>query len=367
MTKKFTTMTGTVIVLLLLMSCSQSVKRTDTPSPLTEPVTPQITSTPCPLVTSLGFTNVEYHPKIIYALIDKSGSYKHLTQKALETIYESIYLSVNPGDYVYIGWIGEDVTKPESLFFQGEVPFVNIPESLTNLNIATPTSVVYLYSPSNTPTEQTAINKSTPIPTKNMTTFEQIAATKTALAFETSTAVFATAVAATQTSDAILIEQTQQANLCQLYSNNEQIKSDLKWYQHERREAIDRFAQGMKKTLGETSHHSHSQTYIYESLYVASRIIQDRRETGKYNQFELVIFSDMLETGSGYKNLSFNFEQVDVVIGMVYCEKAVNCQWIEDTWIPFFVDNGAKSPKIKLLQESSVDALVELLTSNNSK
>ncbi len=362
MKKSFTAIIGLVIIILFTVSCSQP---TSTPTPLaTSTAQPRITFTPCPRVRQFEFTNIENHPKVIYALIDKSGSYKHLTQRALDTIYESIYRSVNPGDYVYIGWIGEDVTKPESLFFQGEVPFINIPESLTSLNVTAQPSIDAPYLPSNTPAEQT---NSTPVPTKNMTTFEQIAATKTALAFETSTAVFSTSVAATQTSEAILVEQTQQANLCQSFVNNENLKSDFERYQHERREAIDQFAHGMKRAIDGTNHHSHSQTYIYESLYIASRILQDRRESGKYSQFELVIFSDMQETGSRYNNLSFNFEQVDIVIGMVYCEKAVNCQWLENTWIPFFTNNGAKTPKIKLIQETSVDALIELLTSNNSQ
>jgi hypothetical protein len=358
-----------LILALALPSCNPvaPAHAGNPPLPISEPIPPRITITPCPFVTPFVVNNIEQYQnrKVIYILVDKSGSYKHLTDLALERISQSLSKAINPGDYVYIGWIGENVTKPESLFFQGEVSYIGLPNSLLATTSTPDINDDFFQDGQETETESDDENKKEPEGT--LTTFEQIAVTRTANAIETVTAEAATSIAATKTANQIATQESEKVKQCEFYYSNEQRKSDFTVFEQSRNGIIESYANAINQAISNSSRKSDLQTYVYESLYIASRILQDKQASGTYNQVKLIIFSDMEETGSSPNGLSFNFNNIDVTIAMAYCEKAIHCENIDNTWIPFFTNHGANPPKVKLVQESSVDTLVEIMTSKNPK
>lgn len=364
-----TKMVGMVLLILALAlpSCRPIAPphADNSPLPIGEPTPPRTTITPCPFVTPFVLNNKEQYQnrKVIYILVDKSGSYKHLTDLALERISQSLSKAINPGDYVYIGWIGENVTKPESLFFQGEVPYIGLPDSIL-ATISTP-DINDEFFQDGQETENEDENEKEPKGT--LTTFEQIAVTRTAYANETVIAEAATSIAATKNANQIATQESEKIEQCEFYYSNEQRKSDFTVFEQSRNGIVGNYANAINQAISNASRESDSQTYVYESLYIASRILQDKQASGTYNQLKLIIFSDMEETGSSSDGLSFNFNNIDVTIAMVYCEKAIHCENIDNTWIPFFTNHGANPPKVKLVQESSVDTLVEIMTGKNPK
>src|SRR5687767_5996186 len=66
----------------------------------------------CPEVTPLPFS-IAGKPKVIYVLIDRSGSYGAYTKRAVDILIEGLTLSIEPGDRLHLIWLGatEDDSK----------------------------------------------------------------------------------------------------------------------------------------------------------------------------------------------------------------------------------------------------------------
>ena len=98
---------GLLLLGIALQSCGSNVS---------DPV-PTLTIAPsnfvrCPPVTPIPFPTAR-SPKVVYVLIDRSGSYGAYTQRAAQTLIEGLKLSVEPGDRLHLIWLGkyEDTSK----------------------------------------------------------------------------------------------------------------------------------------------------------------------------------------------------------------------------------------------------------------
>src|SRR5581483_6440863 len=97
---------ATTVLLPVGWSCAPAADRGSV-CPLSTPF-PQAMSTPSV-------------PTLTYALIDRSGSYRPLTETALQLLNAVLPEIVRPGDYVMESWIGSDSDEPVTTFFSGRL------------------------------------------------------------------------------------------------------------------------------------------------------------------------------------------------------------------------------------------------------
>jgi hypothetical protein len=327
----------------LLSSCSTTPGATHDRS--AETATPSMPmGTPCPPNSSpaAAFPEVDKR-KLLVILVDKSGSYAQWTQPSLELIEHVLPRIVNPGDTVVAAWIGSNSGAPAETFFQDTVPGVNpltlrpVPD--TPLDVPTTTLL--------------------PEPTMS----DSDSSMGRELTQQTAQAARATNVVAPTHAEA-----TRQAN-----SNNYTCAMDA-WLQ-EYHTAMEELSQARRKSL-ETFQTEALQalnaakeippidqaTRITDALLVASKIFEDAVADGRYQEYRLLIFSDMVEiTGDDAITPSvLRLPQVEVTVAMMACEPA-KCRNTQDQWTETFTQAQAERSRFLLVVQSSDDSLVDTL------
>lgn len=335
-----------VFVSLLVVSCANQnlpLQPQDiTLSPVLTPTATLVIPTLCAEVTPVLAPIVR--PKTIYVLIDKSGSFEQWRKDAISTLFQSMENVLQPGDYIYMGWIGVESSDPRALFFSGEVEqtqelvFLPYPD--------------YLSDPSSLPLP--------PQPAGTLTSIQILNATAT-------TDAYSTQIAGTETA----VTQNMQDVLCQGQGVHIENLKRLANFESQRKAAVKNFIeQRVQPALEEAEKTPYdSQTLIYDALYIASRILQNdmSKDIDKPRDYELLILSDMVDTGSRTRHsLRMNFSNVEITIAMVYCPSAINCENVEDDWGEHLRKEAyAKDVTILIVQETTVDQLIYYLTTHD--
>lgn len=334
-----------ILINLFVASCTNgntplpTNNRTQSPT-LTPTATPVIT-TPCPDITPMPTYYVR--PKTIYILIDKSTSFRKWRNDAINILSQSLKSALQPGDYVYIGWIGVDSSNPQGLFFSGGVENVEEPDYLPYPD--NPLSISNLIYP--------------PPPAETLTSVQIINATATMNTYLTQVAGTATSVSS-QAQGTLCEKQFAHIENMKRYASFEAQKADV----------VHNFVlQHIQPALKEAEKTPYdSKTRIYEALYIASRILQSdiANDSSNSRDYELVILSDMVDVGSDSgTQLKKDFSNVEITMAMLFCPAAISCEETENDWgFSLRNQNNAKDVSFLIIQETTVDRLLNCLVTN---
>lgn len=282
-----------LLFLLLVLTIVSCAPETTFPSNVVLP-------TVCP-----GETITVPHPlnhnvsnKYIVVLIDKSGSYRRYdpvhdyAAESLLLINDVLAQTLSPGDRVFIDWIANDKDHDrEKVIFEGEVE--RVIEEMPNYE---PTPQVPDLIPT-LPVSGTDIQKDK-IKKQNLEIEEQ---NQLKLAEH----------------DCKVHKWNEDARL-----ENERIDAEWK-KKHDN--AIDKFMIPLNNSISGAVAETHSQeTHLYEGLSMASRKFHEPLIQKHYDEYILIIFSDMIDSHRGkdeYKYYDINLSNVDVLVGNYLCLK----------------------------------------------
>jgi hypothetical protein len=309
----------------------------------------------CPQVTPIAFTATD-KPKVIYVLIDRSGSYGAYTGKAVDILIEGLMMSIEPGDRLNLIWLGS--TEDESRNWLVDiVPTIDHP--LLTPPISTLTPIPLLTS---TPVSVGTPATSTPTP---LAILDRQDAAQKATADAQYQAVTADASRVIATNTAIQIEKDHNQQRCdQAVINNHNQKLINAW-QKQKSQVIEDFR---KKTLeplrNSTEEGKDLATHLYNSLYYAARTIRQEKDTDLYRAYYLIILSDMEDAGSlDGEALSVDLTDAHVLMAMVFCKQSIDCQKRSDYWATYFRDRGAILPAnpVRLVDETTPYVISDFL------
>lgn len=348
-----------ILFLALLIACATPAYSSQpTPTSMIE-VERESTLEECPPVTPIP-PLIDQPGKLIYALIDKSGSYREYTQSAIDMLVKSLILVLEPGDKLYVAWLGK-TERPTDYLISGEVPSVENP-FLHSAIPEIPTLPLSTITP--LPTREET-------PNPNLSILAQQAATNTAQAYYenmTSTAVVANIHT---TNTAIAYEEKVNEQRCRQIEVNGDNQEIINEWERQKKEVIDAFiAQSLLPLLTPTVEKFDSGTHIFNNLYIASKIIQTEREKEPLSQYYLLIFSDMEDVGSrNGEDLNINLQGIHVMVAMMYCEESILCQERSQYWENFFVEKGATLPfnPFRIIQESTPELIADFLNVEKEK
>lgn len=305
-------------------------------------------------------TPEEYPGKLIYVLVDKSGSYSEFTQSAINLLVESLVLAIEPGDKLYIVWLGK-TERPNHYLFFGEVPTLGLPA------LTPPVSTIPPVATSTNVVPQLTL----PSPNPSLSILAQQVATLTAQAHDQEGTATAVSVIATSTYLEVEQEKKEKEQRCaQLQANSSNQKLVEEW-ELEKRELIKSYiSQSLLPLLTPTVEHFDSGTHIYNNLYIASKIIQTEREKSPMSPNYLLILSDMEDIGSkDGTELNVNLQGVNVLVAMMYCKESIFCQERSQYWNTYFISKGATLPfnPFRLIQETTPESIADFLDSVEEK
>src|SRR5437016_1745428 len=115
-----------LLLFILLQACDPTPEPSRTPSITSfATVIPSstLTSTPCPYVTPIP-TPTLTRTKLIYVLIDRSGSFGAFTQSAVNVLIKGLMMSIEPGDNLFLVWLGANEDPKNYLLYDGTIPTV---------------------------------------------------------------------------------------------------------------------------------------------------------------------------------------------------------------------------------------------------
>jgi hypothetical protein len=303
-------------------SSTPSVAPTFTVAPLT--------FTSCPEVTPIVVSTKK--PKVIYVLIDRSGSFASHIEKAKDDVIKGLESSIEPGDILHLIWLGAYEDQRSYLLVQ-TVPTID---------------PLYLTQPVSTLTFASVLpSTSTSEPEMTNSVLKSQALTQTAIAFANQATVTAAAtnIIATNTNVQTL-KDINQEQCAQAVINSQNEKLIESWQQQES-QITESFIQHTLEPLMDNPPPAEDQTHIYNSLFYASMTITQEKETNLFGSYYLIILSDMEDRGSKKgEALQVDLSNVNVLIADVpQCGQAIDCQNKQDYWTQYFKDHNAVLPK----------------------
>lgn len=344
------------ILLILILSVSfQGCISTPTPSPI--PPTPvsiipmgEPTPTNCPYVTPVA-SQIQYKPKLIYALIDRSGSYGAYTQSAITVLVQSLILSIKPGDALYLVWLGEN-EEPDDYLLYGIVPPLDNP-------ILTPAIPTFTPAP---PSTEALIPTVTYTPS-TMTILKAQVATEIAMTQSANETATAQALSIMATHEARAQEQDANSQRCLQVAINDFNQQKLLEQEEHKKSIIDSYiAQTLKPLLTPEVQVPDKGTHIYNNIYIASRIIQTEQAKDSYSSYHLLILSDMEDIGSNRGDeLNVSLQGINIMVAMLYCKESIQCQERINYWQDYFVQRGATLPynPFRIIQETTPESIAD--------
>lgn len=323
----------------------------DTLSAETSP--PSTTSTPVPCPTQAPITIQEPAsnvPKLLYIIVDRSGSYQSQTQPAINQLIQVLPGVLEPGDRLMISWLGSTSDQPSEQIVNTDVMTVPLPA-------VSPTPL--------RPTEQMVPPPmATPTPCTDCTSTEKIAWSQTATAIARSNMRTPTAIAEQNMA-------ARNAHGCQMGSWNNAYYATVEEWLRQRQAATDAAAREIQPTL-ETAGSTpvfDGTTRISAALLLAAQVFETERNRGEFQTFRLLIFSDMEETGpiGGEDEKVFDLTGVDVLVARQRCPKDIEmeCQNIEKMWEPKWSAANVRSFSFLRIIETSDKKLGQFLSSNS--
>lgn len=241
----------------------------------------------------------------IYVLIDYSGSYDPVRKDAIRLLKDVLRRILIPGDMVAIGLIGSDASSfilpATRIEIVAELPTPMPPPTLTPRPSAT-----ILPSPTPRRTEEA------PIPSL------VIRASTEAKKVETANAK----ISATDAPIATTVAQQQAAeyncNLWRWASEVEAIRKNAATAQKQELDSKQRAIEGAFESLPKKPT---EYTDIFSAFYSASEFFDRARQSGRYKDLRLLVFSDMEQTAATNPKTAamqrVNLAQVEALIAMV--------------------------------------------------
>lgn len=289
----------------------------------------------CPQVTPIPSSS-DSKPKLIYVLIDRSGSYSKFTKNAIDLIIDGLSLSIKPGDRLHLVWLGMNESSNRYLL-SDTIPTITPLRIIEPAYTFTPTGVFTL---TNTPTLSPTPN-GTELPDLQKASQEK---TVTALSGQLTVTANAVNIIATNTS--IYVANSINKQQCDQAIINDQNIKKIAGFENQKKIVIEHFVSEKLAPLKElpppTSDNS---THIYNALFFAARTIRDEKNTGVFGAYYLILLSDMEDMGSkNGESLVVDLSDVNVLMAMVYCKPSIACQIRENYWSNYFSNHGAKLP-----------------------
>lgn len=348
-----------VLLLLLLQSCGGPIVVAPEPTYIADTLTvAPYAITRCPPLTPAEFPHPK-KPKVVYALIDKSGSYRSYTRQARDYLIQELVNVLEPGDRVYLVWLGASETQAKYYFAEG-VPDVAFPQFNTPIPTLTATitpTITKLVIPSVTPTGNSQLND------------QKTNLTATALAVQKTATTSAKQIIATNTE--IAVEKDINNTYCEQLINNQSNENVYKEWNIQRRIAVENFIEKTMRPLLEVAPESNDNgTHIYNSLFYASRTFLQIKETNTYEGYYLIILSDMEDVGSEEgEMLDVRLEGVHVLIAMATCDQSIECQDRAIYWTNYLSDQGAILPPVpyRLIDETIPFVIRDFINSGGQR
>lgn len=288
----------------------------------------------CDQVTPLVGPNTK-KPKVIYALIDRSGSFGSLTEKSIDVLIGALEKSIEPGDRLHLVWLGakEDTSK---FLLVESVPTIKNPILIEP--IAT-------FAPTSTPTP-TFTPSSTPTPYKTFSVLELQEQSQTATIVSSELTITANNVSIAATNTAIFVENNLKLQHCNQIEINQKNQNSLDDWHEQKHQISKEFIKNFFNPVKEDHYRGDdNKTRIFNALFYAAKTIRQEKETQSFDNYYLIILSDMEDVGSkDGESLNIDLSGVHVLIAMVYCENSIDCQKRENYWIPYLKEHGALLP-----------------------
>lgn len=344
-----------LLLVLIVQSCGPSTSDDDDLEPTLTYA--KLDSTLCDQVTPVIPPEVK-KPKVVYILIDRSGSYGRYTKRAMDVLIEGLKSSIDPGDRLYLIWLGanddpnnrhlpKNPTLPDKYLLVETVPTLGSPSLTPPIPTFTSTS-----TPNPTPTSTLS-----PTPYSTLGVLEAQSAAGTAEAINMQLTVTAEASHVIATNAAIHVEDQINKQQCDQASINRQNLKNIENWEHQKKQIVERFITEKFDPLRELHPQANdSSTHLYNSLYYAARTIRDEKNTGLFDSYYLIMLSDMEDAGSKEgEKLSIDLSDVNVMMAMVYCTPSIECQKKEGYWGRYFTDRGARLPMnpFRLVEETT--------------
>lgn len=322
----------------------------------------------CDEVTPIAQPTVK-KPKVVYILIDRSGSYGRYTKRAMDVLIEGLKLSIDPGDRLYLIWLGashdpnnrklpQNPTLPDKYLLVETVPPIEHLQLTPPIPTFTPTATS---EPTPTPT-------SFPTPYATLGVLEAQAKTATAEAINAQLTVTADALNIIATNRAIFLENDINQQKCDQATINQKNLIEISNWEDRKKQIIDDFISQKLDPLRELYPQANDpSTHLYNSLYYAARTIRDEKDTGLFRSYHLIILSDMEDAGSKEgEKLQIDMSDVKILMAMVYCAQSIDCQNKERYWTQYFKDREAKLSEnsFKLLEETTPYLISNFLHKN---
>ncbi len=328
-----------ILILWLFLSCLLLLSCNSTNQTLAPTVAPTLTLArvdfgSCPKVTPVEFP-IAKKPRVIYALIDRSGSYGLYTKPALDILIKGLEQAIEPGDRLHLIWLGAN-EGPESHLVVETVPTLAPPLLTPSISTYTPTP---LAASTSTPTL-------VPSPYKTYSVLEQQALTQSAQTLNDWLTVTADASSVIATNAAIQVARSINQQQCDQTAINNQNRILIGDWQKQREQIFEDFIHQTLDPIMDLSPQANDQgTHIYNSLFYAARTIQQEKGTNLFGAYYLIILSDMQEIGSKEgENLVVDLTDVNVLMAMVSCNQSIDCQTRTDYWEQYFKGRGSLLP-----------------------
>ena len=296
-------------------------------------ITPVVTSTlvltPTPECSVQPASQLLVEPslqrtKFVMVLFDKSGSYSQYTNSTIELVKNAVLPELGTGDRLTMAWISSGVSG-EYIFFDERVPEADFP-------VIPPTPSLLL-----TPTL---------VADGSSTQLLKIQATNVAIDASNETII-------------------QQNYLCDIGKWNSEFE---KAYDEKiSRQALieDEFRDNAAKALNQNQVDTLDQnTAIYDSLYLASRQFSLSVESKEYDNYILIIFSD-LQDNVHFSPGEYNIDLREVsVVASVPCETSIKCQSVINFWEKEFLLFGVRKTKMLLFPYETTTQQIRDLIQN---
>ncbi len=311
-----------VLLVLLFPGCDSSQPSS---TPTFTPTLCQATPTPCPEVTPFSPQLPSSRGRMIVILIDRSGSYEEFLPKVLDVVRELVgnpkYLQ--PGDTIYIGWIGDSRLVNESsedLFFvKQHIKIIPPPHFLSFTPTPPPNNNGSCYTP--TPVESP------------VSVVGQAAASKRARA------TVQACRRQIQEHQCLYAAQYSEVSCANFDNNRKNVSNFQEWKEEQQnilKTASETMSEQVQNILNELPDNA-SDTFLLDALTVMTRYIRYHQDIGNYESYHLVIFSDMEDTGSVVDNEKvLVVTDMHILIAGVPCDDVRECEDKKRQWRSYF-------------------------------
>ncbi len=278
----------------------------------------------CPYERATSYHTYDFgssDSKYVYVLLDQSYEYKY-TPQDLELISKTVVQNMYPGDRLVVAWINlENSTR--TIIFDERIEreeLAKFPPTLT------PPSVI----PTLTPAKITTIEG------------QQI-----------------------QTNEAI--EKDNQAinekHYCKIGEWNATSDAKFQEWKDDQKEEVDSFISKANTALKPSIANDSSRgKLLYESLSVASQMLQSAISKRQHNRYILIVFSDMNDWRPAKPDeLTIELNGVDTLIVSQYCKYEIDCQ-VKAGWETQLMSFGAVKPLFFVQEDNISKSIYDYLT-----